>query len=52
MRFLNRKIFLAVTLLWKDSRFQTGVMRSSRIRVPAFGALGRKSEATFSFNEE
>ena len=35
----------AVTLLRKLRRLQTGRMRSSRMRLPAFGAFGRMSEA-------
>ena len=44
-RDLNRKILRAVTLPKKLSLLHTGLIRSSRMRAPAFGAFGRISAA-------
>ena len=44
-RDLKRKMLRAVTLLRNPIRFQTGLIRSSRIREPARGAFGRISAA-------
>ena len=44
-RDLKRKMLRAVTLLRKPMRFQTGRIRSNRMREPARGAFGRSSEA-------
>ena len=47
-RFLYRNRFRAETFMEKLIRFHTGVTRSSRIRFPARGALGRISAAGLS----
>ena len=44
-RDLYRKRLRQVTLPLKESRFQKKVNRSSRIRLPFFGAFGRISWA-------
>ena len=45
MRFLKRRMFRMETLCRNGSRFQSSGSRSSRMRLPAFGALGRISSA-------
>ena len=45
MRFLKRRMFRMETLCRNGSRFQISGSRSSRMRFPAFGALGRMSSA-------
>lgn len=41
IRFLKRKMLRRETLCRNFSRFQSGVMRSSRMRLPGSGAFGR-----------
>ena len=49
-RFLYRNRLRAVTLWVNFMRFHTGVMRSRKIRLPALGALGKRSCAAHSFS--
>ena len=51
-RFLYRSRFRTVTLEVKPSRFQRKPMYSRNTRLPAFGALGRMSEAGTSRRAE
>ena len=50
IRFLYRKIFLAVTLWVKLILFQIGVKCSRKIFDPFVGALGNNKAAGFSFS--
>ena len=49
VRSLLRMRLRTIILALNDRRFHSGVTRSSRMRLPSLGGLGRSSEAVVSF---